>query len=268
MYGSVISTPYALYLEVLGAPAEGPAEIRGVIVAKDGEPVWTYRQTPRDEEFQKARPRDPMECIAMLVNALRQPLGLQDPFRPDAFEGRLTKRNAERTGLPTNSERAAMQKALVEARTKFAAAKVVVFPVLIDGQPDRKQAAHLANALSGENFGRAEVATAQPAVRIPSGPNEQERLWKVARAVREHLRQTPAAADYAVYADYTFAPDGKPFTVHFIVSSGNGEWVLVDFQNDHWPDFKSMDLKSADDCDRLVIKRLDRRLRKPPVDGK
>ena len=223
--------------------------------------MWSYRQTSQDEEFKKAQPKEPLECIVMLVNALRDPLGLHDPFRPDAFEGKLAKRNAERTGLPANSERTAMQKALMDARTKFGGSKVAVFPVLIDGQPDRKQAAHLAEALNEENFGKAEVAAAQPAIKIQAVPNEQQRLWQMARAVREYLRQTPAAADYAVFADYVFAPGGSAFTVHFVLCDHNGEWVIVDFQNNHAPDFNSMELKSGDDCDRLVIKRLNRLLR-------
>ena len=265
---SAITTPYALYLEVLFEPAVGPAEIRGVIAGKDGKPVWIYRRTRQDAEFQKTPPPDPLECIAMAVNALRPTLGLDDPFRKDPYEGKLSQRNAERTGLPSNSERSAMQAELAEARANFAGSRIVIFPVLMQGQPNPKQAVHLAEALNGEKFGKADVTMAQPAVKIPSGPNEQERLWKVARAVRDHLRQTPVEADYTIYADYAFAPDGRPFTVHFIVSRGNGEWVIVDFQNDHWPDFKSMELNSADDCDRLVIKRLDRILRKAPRDGK
>jgi hypothetical protein len=102
----------------------------------------------------------------------------------------------------------------------------------------------------------------QPAVKIETGPNEQRRLWQMAQAVRAHLRRTPADADYAIFADYTFAPSGKAFTVHFIVCEGKGEWVIVDFQNSHHPDFNSMELTSGDDCDRLVIKRLDGFLRK------
>ena len=253
-----VTTEYALYAEFLGTPGAGVAEIRGLLVDKGGNPVWSYRQTPKDEEFKKVQPREPMQCIVMLVNALREPLGLQDPFGPNAFEGRLTERWAKRTGLPTSGERAALQKALETARTKFAGSKVVVFATLIGGKPDGKQAAHLAQMLNDGKLGKAEVATAQPAIEIQAVLNEQQRLWQMARAIREYLRQRPAAADYAVLADYAFAPDGKAFTVHFVVCDHNGEWVIVDFQNDHFPDFQAMELKSGDDCDRLVTKRLDR----------
>jgi hypothetical protein len=255
-----ITTEYALYAEVFFTPGVGVSEIRGVMVDKIGTPVWSYRQTPEDAEFKKEQPKEPMECMAMLVNALREPLHLENPFREGGFEGRVTKRWSDRTGLPISSERAAMQTALMTARANLARSKLVVFPVLKSGQPDRKQATHLAQMLNEANLGKAEVTAAEPAVKISTGPNEQQRLWQVARAFREHLRQSPATADYAVFADYTFAPDGKAFTVHFFVCDRHGEWVIVDFQNDHWPDFKSMELNSGDDCDRLVIKRLQRLL--------
>ena len=118
--GSAITTEYTLYAEFLGTPGAGVAEIRGLLVDKGGNPVWSYRQTPEDEEFKKMRPREPMQCIVMLVNALRDPLSL------------------------------------------------------------------------------------------------------------------------------------------LVVCDHNGEWVIVDFQNDHFPDFQAVELKSGDDCDRLVTKRLDR----------
>ena len=251
-----VATEYALHAEVLGAPGVGITEIRALLVDKSGETVWNYRQTPQDQEFQKAKPGEPLDCIVMLVNALREPLSLHDPFGPDAYEGRLSKQNAERTGLPTQGERAAMRKALLDARPKFAGSRVAVFPVLIDGQPDRQQAAHLAEALRDQNLGKAEVAAAQPAIEIQTVPNEQQRLWQMARAIRQYLRQTPVTADYALYADYAFAPDGNVFLVHFVICDGAGEWVIVDFQNSHAPDFHAIAPKSADDCDRLVAGRL------------
>ncbi len=266
--GNTAATEYSLYAEFLGTPGAGVTEIRGVLVDRAGDPVWSYRQTPQDAEFQKMQPKEPMQCMVMLVNGLREPLGLPDPFRPDGFEGRLTRRMAERTGLPTSSERAAMQKAIETARANAASSDLLVFPILAAGRPDPKQAAHLAEMLRSVPFGKADVATAQPAIEIPPVPNEQQRLWRMARGFRDYLRQSPAAAGYALFAEYTFAPDGRPFTVHLVLCDRSGEWVLVDFQNDHSPDFQSLDLKAGDDCDRLVAKRLARLLRQPSSDGK
>jgi hypothetical protein len=262
-----VQTAYALYAEIAFAPGIGITEIRGILADKEGKPVWSYRRTSEDEDFKKAHPGEPMECLAMLVKALREPLGLQDPFRPDAYEGRLTQRWAERTGLPTNSERTAMRNALPDALAKFGRSSALVFPVVVNGRPDRQQAARLAETLNGRYFRKAEAAASEAAVEIQNVPNEQQRLWQAARAFREHLRRSPAAADFAVFADYAVAPDGRPVAVHFVVCDRNGEWVIVDFQNDHWPDFRSMDLKSAADCDRLVAKRLDGYLTKAPAAG-
>jgi hypothetical protein len=255
--------PYSLYAEVLGGPS-GITEIRGVLVDKAGEPVWTYRQTPQDEEFRKSDPKEPLACLMMLMGSLRATLGLRNASGSEAFEGRLAKRNAERIGLPTNGEQAAMRKAFEDARPMLSAAKVAVFEVLVGGQPDRRQAAHLIELLNAGKLGAAAPATSQPAVQIPTGPNEQERLWRVARAVSAHLRQSPASADYALFADYALDPNGRPFTVHFILCDAKGEWVMVDFQNNHHPDFNSMELKTGDDCDRLVVKRLADALRNAP----
>ncbi len=253
-----IRTEYALYAEFLGAPATGLTEVRGILVDKKGNPVWSDRQTPQDPAFQEQKPRDPMDCVVLLVRRLREPLGVQDPFRPDAPEGgRLAKSRAERTGLPTQAERATMKQAREAARTKFDGSKVVVFPILIGGQTDRVQATHLARLLSEGKLSKAEVAAAGPALQVSQGPNEQQRLWDMARGFREHLRRTPAAADYAIYAEYVLNREPeRAFIVHFVVCDPSGEWVIVDFQNDHHEDFQSVAPKSGDDCDRLVVKRL------------
>jgi hypothetical protein len=252
-----IRTEYALYAEFLGAPATGISEVRGILVDKRGNTVWSDRQTPQDAAFKEQKPRDPMECAVLLVRRLRETLGLQDPFRPDAPEGKLAKSQAERTGLPTQTEQAAMKQARETARTKFAGAKVTVFPILIAGGTDRTQATRLGQLLSQEKLGKVEAAAAGPALELRPGPNEQQRLWDTARGFREHLRRTPPAADYAIYAEYGIDRErGGAFFVHFVVCDPSGEWVIVDFQNEHHKDFQSVAPKSADDCDRLVAKRL------------
>ncbi len=256
-----VSTEYALYAEFLGAPATGFSEVRGILVDRGGNTVWVDRQTPEDAEFQKLRPREPMECILLLVSRLRGTLGLQDPLRPDAPEGRIAQRAAEKTGLPTEAERAAMKKGLEAARTRFGSSKVTVFPVLIGGRTDRAQATHLARLLSGEKLGEAEVAEGGPVLGGKPDMNEQKMLWDMARAFREYVRQTPPTADYAVYAEYMIdLKQGRTGAVHFAVCDRSGEWVIVDFQNDHHEDFQGIAPKSGDDCDRLLVKRLARRL--------
>ncbi len=251
---------YFLYMEVLGAPDVGITEIRGFLADKRGNPVWNYRQSADDEEFKKVRPKDPAGCITMLINALRGPLGLRDPFGPDVYKGRLSERVEKRAGLPTDGERAEMQKALTTARGVLSKSTLAVFPVAMSGRPNAKQAAHLAKILTREKLARAKATPVQPAIEIQDVPNEQQRLWQMARSIREWVRRNPSGAAYAILADYLFAPDGRAWTVHFVICDRKGEWVIVDFQNGHSPDFDP-EMKSGDDCDRLVAKRLGQFLR-------
>ncbi len=68
---------------------------------------------------------------------------------------------------------------------------------------------------------------------------------------------SPHQADYALLADYRMRPAvGRAWTVHFVIRDRDGEWVIVDYQNNHHDDFQSIDPKTTDDCGRLVAKRL------------
>ena len=48
--------------------------------------------------------------------------------------------------------------------------------------------------------------------------------------------------------------------MHLIVCDQSGDWVLIDMQNSHHPDFERIDPKSAADCNRLLLARLKGRL--------
>jgi hypothetical protein len=258
-----IRTEYALYAEFLGSPGAGFTEVRGILVDRAGNTVWTDRQTPDAEEFRKRNPKEPMECAILLVARLREILQFEDPFRRNAPEGRLARIYAERTGLPTQAERASMKERQSVARAKFPGSQAALFPILTAGRTDRKQAAHLAQLLGQQNLGHIKVTAAEPALEVSAGINEQKRLWDLARAFRQHVREAPAAADYLLYAEYGVDPSReRAFFVHFVVCERNGEWVIVEMLNDHHPDFQSVAPKSADDCDRLVAKRLADYLRK------
>jgi hypothetical protein len=254
---NAIQTEYALYAEFLATPGAGFTEVSGILVDRAGETVWTDRQTPDSEEFRSQNPKEPMECAILLVARLRQILRFEDPFRPDAPEGRLARIYAERTGLPTQGERASMKKGQELARAKFAGARVALFPILTAGRTDRAQAAHLAGLLKQQNLANVEVTADQPALEVSDGINEQKRLWDLARAFRAHVRQARPAADYLLYAEYGVDPAReRAFFVHFVVCDRSGDWVMVEMLNDHHPDFQTVAPRSADDCDRLVARRL------------
>jgi hypothetical protein len=258
-----IQTENALYAEFLVTPGAGFTEVRGILVDRFGHTVWTDRQTAQDDVFKQAAPRDPMACMALLLERLQQPLKLQDPTRKDAPEGKFARRYAARTGLPTEAERGAMRRRLEVARLRFAESHVAVFPILIGNQVERTQAAHVAEVLTREKLGNVEVAAAEPVLQPPGGPNEQKRLWDLARAFRQYVRDAQPAADYAVYAEYGVdRARERAFFVHFVVCDRSGEWVMVEMFNDHHPVFQSVAPRSADDCDRLVALRLADHLRK------
>ncbi len=87
--------------------------------------------------------------------------------------------------------------------------------------------------------------------------NEQKILWDMAHAFREHVQAHPPEADYALFADYLMMGKDTVGSVHFAVCDRKGQLVIVDYQNDHHDDFKAIKPKSAEDCDRLVLKRLE-----------
>jgi hypothetical protein len=60
------------------------------------------------------------------------------------------------------------------------------------------------------------------------------------------------------YADCVFNPGNwEQGYVHFVVCDRAGEWVLVDFQNSHHPDYQALKPTSAEACRALVAKRLE-----------
>jgi hypothetical protein len=93
-------------------------------------------------------------------------------------------------------------------------------------------------------------------------PNEMKVLWDLAREFRDYAKKNPVDADYVLYADYRFNPQRwQAGFVHFVVCDRQGEWVLVDMQNSHHPDYQSIKPTSREDCDKLLLKRLEHHLR-------
>jgi len=101
----------------------------------------------------------------------------------------------------------------------------------------------------------------KPAIDVKPSSNEQRSLWELARGFQAHLAALPVDSDYALLAEYVMSRDRtQVVAVHFVVCTGKGEWVVVDYQNDHHDDYQGVAPKSVDDCDRLVLKRLERYL--------
>jgi hypothetical protein len=251
------ATGYVLFSEFVGTPQTGPKEVRFVIVDKAGALVLADRQTPADSDFKKtvAEDPDPMGCSVLVSQRIHKLLKLPPAPEPER-EGKFAKLWAQKSGTPTDEERAAMKKAQEQLKTALRSSKLLVLPTRVNGEVNAEQAQALATAVSKKFGCQARVADTPFKVEIAPNANEQKVLWDLARALRAHLRQNRPEADYVLLADYALRPGGPVGFVHFFVCNQAGEWVIVDFQNSVWDDFKQIDPKSAEDCDRLVVRRL------------
>ena len=259
-----VETDYALYAEFVGNPETGTKEIRCVIVDKTGRSVLVDRQTQADREFQRAKPRDPMTCCMFLVERVRTHLGIPKSARDDSGKGKFARMSSENSAGPGKAERAAMEQRQAVMKKTGRSAKVAVFPVrLSDDEASGTDAAHLAELLSKKKLCEAKAVDSPLRVKIEPSRSMQNLLWGLARTFQDHVKRNPPEADYALLADYVMDPRAGhgAWAVHFVVCDRDGEWVIVDFQNNHHGDFQSIDPKTFDDCGRLVTKRLEGYLR-------
>ena len=251
------TTDYALFADILDSPGKGFSEVRGVIVNKQGEVVWQDRQTADDADFKRIKPREPMDCILLLVERLRPVLNLGDPNREDAPEGKLAQRWGQKTGVPDEAEQKAMKERQQAFKKAASTATLLVYPVREGGKSNADSAVHLAKLFNDAGLTKAVAASDGPQLDIKGDMNEQKVLWGMARAFREHVQAHPPEADYALFADYLMMGKDAVGGVHFAVCDRKGELVVVDYQNDHHADFNAIKPKSAEDGDRLVLKRLE-----------
>ena len=247
----------ALFADFRGKPGVGVDEVRGILVNRAGEVIWTDRQTPTDADFKRIKPRNPMTCCVLLTERLKPVFHLDELKSKPTGEGRMARLWAEKSGTPTDEQRAAMSARVEQMKASLANSTVLVYPALVNAQAQRENAERMRELVAAEF--KCAVLVAEDDLRIEVAPNsnEQKRLWDLAKSFRQHVRQSKPDADYAVYPEYTIRPrDGKVWAVHFVVCNRAGQWVIVDFQNEYQPDFKRIQPKNTNDCDRLVIRRL------------
>lgn len=253
-----IPTEYALYAEFNGARQTGLNELRAVVVDKSGAMVWTDRQAGEDEAFKKLGHAEPMSLCMLLVERLGPQLGLNEETAKAAKPGKMATIMDERSGLPPEAERSALNGRQQEMKNAMPRGTVLVFPARVgDKAIDASSAANLAKLINGAKLCKASSGQAMLLKASQADPNEQKVLWNLAREFRESVRKNPPAADYVLYANYVFNPQNwEQGYVHFIVCDRKGEWVIVDFQNSHHPDYQSLKPTSREACDKLVVQRL------------
>jgi tetratricopeptide (TPR) repeat protein len=165
----------------------------------------------------------------------------------------------ERSGLPPENERAALpqrQKELRESRKKIT---LTVFPAQVGDTTISASSTQVVTMITDAGLCKAVPATQSVSLKVSRGdPNELKALWSLARAFREYCKTSPVGSDYALSADYAFNPEQwQQGYVHFVVCDRNGEWVIVDLQNSHRPEYQSIKPTSVEGCSKLLVKRLE-----------
>jgi hypothetical protein len=255
-----ITTGYALYAEYNGNRQTGLNELRAVVVDQTGAVVWTDRQTPQDEAFRNMGEREPMTMSVLLVERLGPQLGLNEATAKAAKPGKLAAILDQRSGLPPENERAALPERQQAMKQALPGVTLLVYPARIGGKtvsvPSATNVVQLLN-----QAGLCKAVRADQIILLKASqadPNELKSLWDLAREFRDFVRAHPPATDYALYADYVFNPQNpEQGFVHFVVCDRKGEWVIVDLQNSHQPDYQSIGIISRDRCDQLLVKRLE-----------
>ncbi|MFH1741678.1 MAG: hypothetical protein ABIH23_21950 [bacterium] len=253
-----VDTDYAIYGEFLGSPKTGVKEVRTIVVDKSGTLLWSDSQTPENAAFKKVQPRNPMTCSVLMAEKLRYKFGLKE--QEDAPRGKMAELWDQKSGLPSEEERSAMKERQDILKKTGTASTLEVLPLQIRSESSRENAEHLAALLNEDNICQARVSNKDLHLEIQGNSNEQRVLWDMARAFRDYVKANPPGAEYALYADYAVFSEQVRF-VHFVVCDRTGEWVIVDFQNEYQPDFKKIDPKSEQDCDRLVARRFQQYLK-------
>jgi len=255
---------YVLYAQYLGDPNIGPkpTEVRFVVTDAAGNLVLSDRQTNKDEDFKRIVSGDPdaMGCSVLAAERLFSRLGWQKVEGEP--HGKFARKWAQASGTPNDEEQAAMGQREAKLKADIKTAQIAIYSTCIGEQRNTESAACLASLVVQQVGCKAiKVDKSVSFQRQPTG-NEQKLLWDLARAFRDYLRANPADSNYAMLAEYFVNPAGGPVgAVHFVVCEKSGDWVLVDFQNSTHEDFQHISPKSVEDCDRLAVERLAKRLK-------
>jgi len=227
-------------------------------VDKSGALVWSDRLTSQDAAVKKLGQIEPMTLSVLLVEQLSPQLGLNDQTAKDAKPGKLAALMDQRSGLPPQAERDAIPAQLKTLKQAAPNATLAVYTPRVGNLASVPSATNVVRLINQAGLCKA-IQVEQPLLlKSPqSDPNEQKVLWDLAAEFRAYIRAHPPEADYALYADYVFNPkNADQGFVHFIVCDRKGEWVIVDFQNSHQPDYQSVGVTSLARCDALLLKRL------------
>jgi hypothetical protein len=249
-------TDYVLFTETLATPERKVREVRAVVATKQGDIVWKDRQAPGDKDFDRVRPREPIQCCVLIVERLRPVLGLSDPSQGSFDGGKITQRWRRESGLPDKAEAAAIEARARDFKSKAAKSTVLVLPIRAEGAFSAEGAANVAAMIASRKLANAKAAADGPRIEPAGDMNEQKMLWATARSLGDYVKKNTPDADYVLFADFLMNKSGV-FAVHFALCDRKGELVAVDHQNRNTADFKAIKPVSRADCERLLVRRLE-----------
>ncbi len=248
-------TEYALFTHFMGTRETGFTEVRCVVVAKNGDIVWQDRQAKGDKAFDKLKPNEPLKCCVLVVERLKPVLSIKDLLLSPPPEGKLAQRWRIRSGIPDQAEIAVIEKRSQAFRKDAVKSTMLIYPSHAGNAFSPDSAKAIAAKINEKKLALAVTEEKGPAIEFNRDINQQQVLWTVARRFSEFIKKNPPSTDYALLADYLMGPDAVG-GVHVIVCNKQGDIVLVDYQNSHHADFQAIRPKTRDDCDQLVVKRL------------
>ena len=253
--GKPIKTDYAVFAQFVGTPQTGVKAIRTIVVDKSGKVLLA--ESAGKAQFDKAEhpPKDPMSCCVFVGRRLAEFWKLEDPLRPNGPEGKMARFWQKDAGIPAQEELDAIERRSQTLKENFKTATCTVYPVNVGRKSDKQCTVDLVTMFNEGGFGKATTSNTDPALKIAGHSNQQKVLWDTARAFREFVKKNRPTTDYAAYADYALHGTNVRY-VHLIVCDRSGDWVLIDMQNSHHPDFERIDPKSAAGCNRLLLARL------------
>ena len=141
---------------------------------------------------------------------------------------------------------------LAELKKAGPHAALVLLPVQVQGQPNRKVAEVL--GLVTEAYGMDNLDAPDADVAPPA-----DTAWEqIPARLDEFLTQNPPQGDYVLYAQYLGEPKAGPTEVRFVVVTAAGQTVLVDRQTPNDAVFKRTAARDPDPmgCSVLLADRL------------
>jgi len=253
--GKAIKTKYAVFTQFVGTPRTGVNEIRTIVADRSGKVMLAESADKAQLDKALHSPKDPMTCCVFVARRLQEFWQLKDPLRPDAPQGKMAQFWQKDAGVPGKDELDAIAKRAATLKKNSKTSTCTVYPIHVGDQSNKQTAAELVVMLNESALCKTQVSETDPALKISGHGNEQKVLWDTARAFRDFVRKNPPATDYVAFADYGLF-DTQVHHVHLIVCDRAGDWVLIEMQNSHHPDFQRIAPESAAHCNRLVVARL------------